>query len=97
MIKTPWTDPVYGHTSDLSGQLPTSRGTDPCVDLSAGGSGSGLTAIPWTGSVVPTPSGEETPNSLSGLPLAPNRYQPSDTPPAPPTLTDRNPGTIDQR
>ena len=47
--------------------------------------------------VVPTPGGEETGNSVSSLPLAPNRYQPAETPPAPPSLQDRNPGTIDQR
>lgn len=97
MIKTPWDNPVYPNTTDLGGQLPTSRGTDPSVDLSAGGSGSALTGVPWTGPIVSTPGGEETANSVSGLPAAPSRYQPSETPPAPPDLTDRNPGTIDQR
>lgn len=92
-VKTPWTDPVFGNLTDLSGALPTSRGSDPSIDLGAGG-GSGLTSIPWASPVVPTPSGEETANSLSGLPLQPNRYQPSDTPPGPPNLTDRSPGTL---
>ena len=34
---------------------------------------------------------------MSGLPSLPNRYEPSETPPEPPTLQDRNPGTIDQQ
>jgi hypothetical protein len=39
----------------------------------------------------------ETANSVSGLPPLPNRFEPSGSPPAPPSLQDRNPGTIDQR
>lgn len=95
-LKTNWTDPAYPDTADLSGQLPTSRGTDPLTDLSAGGGSSGL-RTPFNEPVVSTPGGEETANSVSGLPAAPNRYQPSETPPTPPDLTDRNPGTIDRR
>ncbi len=92
-LKTPWTNPGMPAMSDLGGQLPTSRGSDPLIDLNAGGA-SGLTQVAWTNPIVPTPGGQETPNSLSGLPAAPARYQPSDTPPGPPNLTDRNPGTI---
>lgn len=92
-LKTQWTDPVLSNLTDLGGQLPTSRGTDPNINLGASG-GSGLTQVAWQNPGVPTPSGEETPNSLSGLPAQPNRYQPSETPPGPPNLTDRNPGTL---
>lgn len=93
MLKTNWTDPVMPTPSDLGGQLPTARGTDPNISLSGA---SGITASPFSQAIA-APGGQETPNSVSGLPPAPQRFQPSDTPPAAPGLTDRNPGTIDQR
>lgn len=93
-LKTPFNQPVYPDTTDLSGALPTSRGTDPLIDTSGS---SGLTASPFDKPILSTLDGQETPNSVSGLPLQPNRFQPSETPPDPPTLTDRNPGTIDER
>lgn len=93
-VKTSWTNPVLGDLSDLGGQLPTSRGTDPLIDT---GGASGLTGVTFSQAVVPVPGGEETPNSQSGLPLQPNRYQPSEQPPAPPSLGQRSPTTIDQR
>jgi hypothetical protein len=71
----------------------TSRGSDPTIDT--GGEGA-LTPL-WQNPTVPIPGGEETSNSVSGLPSQPNRFEPSDMPPAPPDLTDRNPGTIDKR
>jgi hypothetical protein len=94
-LKTPFGNAAYPNTTDLGGELPTSRGTDPNIDTGAGGAG-GLKDN-WPGAVVPVPGGEETANSVSGLPLQPNRFQPSETPPEPPTLQDRNPGTIDKR
>lgn len=94
MLKTPFTNPIVP-IPDLGGDLATSRGTDPNIDTGAGG-GSGLQPV-WDSPVVPTPGGEETANSVSGLPNQPNRFQPSETPPEPPSLTDRNPGTIDRR
>ena len=89
-LKSPFTQPVMPSLSDMGGQLPTSRGTDPNISLSGA---SGITASPFSQAIA-APSGQETPNSVSGLPAAPQRYQPSETPPAPPTLTERNPGTI---
>jgi hypothetical protein len=51
----------------------------------------------WDAPTVSTPGGPETANSVSGLPLQPDRFQPVGTPPAPPSLQDRSPGTIDER
>jgi hypothetical protein len=93
-LKTNWGNPPLGDLSDMGGALPTSRGTDPLINTSGS---SGLTGVSFGQAVVPVPGGEETANSLSGLPLQPQRFQPSETPPAPPTLQQRNPGTIDQR
>ena len=87
-------------TDDLSGDLATSRGTDPLVDT---GGSSGLTAVPWDSGGKQTPitannGPEESSNSESSLPMRPNRFSPSPAePPGPPTLQDRNPGTIDQK
>lgn len=88
-IKTNWTDAV-ANTPDLGGDGVTSRGSDPQVNLE---SGSPINAM-WDNPVVPVPSGEESPNSVSGLPARPTRWEPSETPPDPPSLQDRNPGTL---
>ena len=95
-LKTNWTTPVYPDTSTLTGEGVTSSGSDPNAE---GGDGAaGLTATPWPSAKRVTTSTEtaETPNSVSKLPPQPNRWQPAETPPEPPDLTDRNPGTIDR-
>ena len=92
-LKTPWTN-VPVPTSDLSGDLATQRGGDP--NASVDGS-SGLTGVPWTDKFVPDPPASETPNSVSGLPSHIDRFAPSGTPPPPPSLQDRSPGTIDEQ
>lgn len=92
-LKTPFDKPAYGDTSDLSGDLATSRGTDPLTDTS----GSSGLKTPFDKPIDPNLEGQETANSVSGLPMQPNRFQPSETPPEPPSLQDRNPGTIDKR
>lgn len=79
----------------LGGQGITGSGSDPNAD--GGGGPAGLDPIHWPNPVVPTLSGEESSNSVSGLPAMPNRFEPTETPPEPPSLQDRNPGTIDQR
>lgn len=96
-LKTPWMNagdqkPVLTDVNSAGDSI-ISRGTDPNVTLDGD---SALDPL-WAAPVVPTPGGEETPNSVSGLPAEPNRFEPSDTPPQPPDLTDRNPGTIDQK
>ena len=40
---------------------------------------------------------KESANSESGLPALPSRWEPTGKPPEPPSLEDRNPGTIDER
>lgn len=80
----------------LDGDSIISRGSSPDVDMNAAGSSSGLQSY-YENPPVSAPSGEETANPVSGLPLRPNRWEPSDNPPSPPDLTDRNPGIIDQR
>ena len=89
---SPFGDPAMP-PPDPSGDLITARGGDPNVSDSGS---SGLQPI-WAEKFVPDPAVKETANSVSGMPATPNRWQPSETPPSPPDLTDRNPGTIDQR
>lgn len=89
-LKTNWTDPALGDMGDLGGQLPTSRGTDPLVNT---GGSSGLQAM-YSQPGCPTPGGEASSRTLSGLPADPQRFQPAETPPQPPNLKDRNPGTV---
>ncbi len=95
-LNTPFNKPVLPDSGDLGGALPTTRGTDPLIDT---GGSSGLQApFAADGAVLGDASSlDETANPVSGLPLQPNRFQPSETPPAPPTLTTRNPGTVDQQ
>lgn len=91
-LKTPFNEPAMA-APDLGGDLATARGMDPNIN-DAGSSG--VQAV-WSDPFVSLTSGMETANPVSGLPLEPARYQPTETPPAPPDLTDRNPGTIDQK
>ena len=91
-IKPLWPDPPVSVT-DLGGDLPTARGGDPNVSPDGA---SGLKPI-WGEAPVPAMADSESANSVSGLPGIPSRFQPSETPPAPPSLQDRQPGTIDQK
>lgn len=93
-LKTFWDNPGMPSSTDLSSDVATSSGSDPQVTVD---SPNGLTQVAWQNPSVPTPGGEETENSVSGLPSLPNRYEPSATPPEPPSLQDRRPGTIDQQ
>lgn len=44
------------------------------------------------------PEGQkESSNSVSGLPALPSRFVSTEAPPEPPSLEDRNPGTIDKK
>jgi hypothetical protein len=92
-LKSLFHNAVYPDASDLAGAGITGRGTDP--NISTGGEGA-VDPL-WQNPTVPVPGGEETGNSVSGLPAQPNRFEPSETPPALPNLTDRNPGTVDKR
>ncbi len=91
-LKTNWTDPG-APIPGIEGDGVTARGGDPNIDTG----GTGAIKDFWPGAVAPVPGGSETPNSVSGLPLQPARNQPSETPPSPPSLQDRNPGTITER
>jgi len=93
-LKTNWTDPG-APIPGMDGAGVTARGGDPNVDTSGSGAVKGF--WPDKDQIAGSPSGSETPNSVSGLPTLPARFEPSGTPPAPPTLQDRNPGTIDQK
>lgn len=94
-LKTPWGNPVMPTTGDFGeGDGVVSRGSDPSITVD---SPNGLTQVLWPNPPVSPVSGEETENSVSGLPTLPNRYEPPSDPPDPPTLKDRNPGTIDER
>ena len=94
-LKTPFNQPIMPTQADLGGDSITERGTDPNINV--GGDSALQPVWPADKAIVPTPGGQETANSVSGLPSTPSRFEPSGTPPAPPTLQDRNPGTIDQR
>ena len=91
-LKTPWTNPAMS-APDLSGAGVTQRGGDPNASMD----GSNGLSPAWNNAPVPVPGGSETSNSVSGLPGTPSRWEPTETPPAPPSLKDRSPGTIDQQ
>ena len=91
-LKTPWTSPPVP-TKDLGGDLVIERGGDPNITVD---SPDGLKPL-WGDKFVPDPPEKETSNPVSGLPTTPSRWEPSGTPPEPPNLTDRNPGTIDEQ
>jgi hypothetical protein len=79
----------------LAGDSIASSGSDPQVTVD---SPNGLTQVAWANPPVPNIGGEETENSVSGLPLQPNRFEPSpSSPPEPPTLKERSPTTIDEK
>jgi hypothetical protein len=92
-LKTFWDDPGMPMSTDLGGDTVVSSGSDPSVSVE----GENPIKPFWPNPSVPTPGGEETENSVSGLPSLPNRFEPSDQPPPPPTLQDRRPGTIDEQ
>jgi hypothetical protein len=85
-LKTPFTNYV-APMPDMAGNGVTSRGTDPMVDTG----GSGAIQTPFEKPILSNFDGQETANSVSNLPLQPNRFEPNETPPEPPTLKDRNP------
>lgn len=98
-LKTNWHDPAYGNTTNDAGDLAIGRGSDPNADGNRDHP-AGLVNF-WEDSKqalseqgVPT---EESANSVSGLPKLPNRFQPAEGRVEPPSLQDRNPGTIDKR
>ncbi len=91
-LKPIWSN-IPAPTPGLEGDSVLSRGSDPNADLS----GSSALQDFWGNQPVSDPDGQETANPVSGLPLRPNRWEPSDNPPGPPDLTDRNPGTIDEQ
>ena len=92
-LKSPFDKAVYPNTSDLGGALPTERGNDPLIDT---GGSSALKTF-FEKPIESSMDTNETANSVSGLPLQPQRFQPSETPPEPPSLETRNPGTIDKQ
>lgn len=91
-LKTFWTNPGMPKSEELSGDGIVSSGTDPLTPLS----GENALQPLWPNDPVPPIDGEETPNSVSGLPARPSRFQPTEIPPPLPTLKDRRPGTIDE-
>ena len=92
-LKTPFDRPVYPDANDLSGQGVISRGSDPNIDTS----GSSGLQTGFDRAIDPNMEGQETANSVSGLPLQPNRFEPAESSVEIPSLKDRNPGTIDKR
>ena len=92
-LKTFWENPVVPMSTDLSGDSITSSGSDPNVKME----GTEAHDPFWPNPPVPKIDGGESPNSVSGLPSLPNRFEPTEQPPEPPSLKDRNPGTIDER
>ena len=92
-LKTFWDKPAMPVSTDLSADGVTSSGSDPQVSLD----GENALQPIWKNDPVPSMEGQETANSVSGLPLQPNRFQPTEQPPPPPSLQDRRPGTIDEQ
>jgi len=93
-LKTNWTDPG-APIPGLEGDGVTARGGDPNVDTSGTGAVKGF--WPDKDQIASSPDGKESANSVSGMPTTPSRFQPTETPPDPPSLDKRNPGTIDKR
>jgi hypothetical protein len=93
-LKTFFDKPVMPAQDAFGGDSITERGTDPNVDLAGENA---LTQQMWANPPVPGIDGQESANSVSGLPSQPNRFEPAAEPPPPPTLQDRRPGTIDER
>jgi len=93
MLKTPFNQPVDPGTADLGGQGVINRGTDPLTDLG----GASALQTPFDRPIDPSLDGQESANSVSGLPMTPNRFEPAESGVMPPSLEDRNPGTIDKR
>lgn len=91
-LKTNWSDPGTP-TPGLEGQGVVDRGTDPNIDT---GGSSGLQTI-FDQAIDPSVDGAESPNSVSGLPSLPSRFEPAESSVEIPSLKDRNPGTIDKR
>jgi len=91
-LKTPF-EKAAVPVPDLGGQGVTSRGSDPNVNAS----GSSALQTPFDKPIYANTGPEESANSVSGLPSLPNRFEPSETPPEPPSLEKRSPGTIDKR
>lgn len=100
-LQTPFNKPIYGETADLSGPLGRARGNDPTAEPTTDAVDHAIINF-WDDSKQPmaenpAPSRTETANSVSGLPLQPQRFQPDETPPDPPSMQMRNPGTIDKK
>ena len=92
-IKTNWDNPIMSGGPDLAGnQAVDSRSSDPLVDL---GGTSALQTF-FDKKQVPDPTGQETANSMSGLPGFIHRVETMEQPPEPPALKDRAPGLVDQ-
>lgn len=94
-LQTPFDKPAMSAPGS-EGDSVTQRGSEPLIDPNAGGPSNALDPF-WKNPVVPVPGGEESGNSVSSLPARPNRFEPTETPPEPPNLTDRRPGTIDKQ
>lgn len=93
-LKTFWDNPGMPTATDLSGDTITKSGSDPNAE---GGDEHGNACKPlWDDAPVPYFEKSESPNSVSGLPSLPNRFEPAGTPPDPPDLKERRPGTIDE-
>ena len=92
-LKTPWTTPPVS-APGLSGAGVVSSGTDPNASGNPGPAG--LQTV-WPNAPLASLGLEESANSVSNLPSLPNRFEPAETPPEPPSLQDRSPGTIDKQ
>lgn len=96
-LKSPWVEQGKNvmDAPGLGGDTVTARGGDPLIDT--GGEGALKDFWPDDKQIASVPGGKETANSVSGMPATPARWEPTETPPSPPDLTDRNPGTIDKK
>lgn len=91
-LKTNWPNPGTP-IPDLGGQGIIGRGSDPNAD--GGGGLAGIIGSPFD-KVMPTPSGAESANSVSGLPSLPNRFEPAAANVEIPSMKDRSPLTVDK-
>jgi hypothetical protein len=96
-LKSFWDNPGMPMSTDLGGDAIPSSGSDPNAE-GDGGDGNAHNTF-WPNPGMPTLTDKsESANSVSGLPALPNRYEPSpQSPPEPPDLKERRPGTIDEK
>ena len=92
-LKTFWDDPGMPMSTDLGGDTVVSSGSDPSVSVE----GENPIKPFWPNPPSRHRAARRPRTRSAACRRLPNRFEPSDQPPPPPTLQDRRPGTIDEQ